>query len=183
MLRNDCKPVIFLINNGGYTIERGYMGKTSDYNDIATWACTELPKVFRPDTTARSLKVKTVAGSGTGTQRAQRQPRLHRVGHGSVRRARCGHPQQQQRRRTRLRTPRPAAPRQRAAPAKQLSQLVEGWALTCRSAVRGYACISASRAAACRKRWRDVCRAQAFPWSSQRNAWLFALMLHQSHRC
>ena len=26
MLRNDCKPVIFLINNGGYTIERGYMG-------------------------------------------------------------------------------------------------------------------------------------------------------------
>jgi indolepyruvate decarboxylase len=61
MLRNDCKPVIFLINNGGYTIERGYMGKTSDYNDIATWAYTDLPKVFRPDTTARSFLVKTVA--------------------------------------------------------------------------------------------------------------------------
>lgn len=37
------------------------MGKTSDYNDIATWAYTELPKVFRPDTTARSFLVKTVA--------------------------------------------------------------------------------------------------------------------------
>jgi indolepyruvate decarboxylase len=61
MLRHDCKPVIFLINNGGYTIERGYMGKTADYNDIATWAYTELPKVFRPDTTAKSFKVKTVA--------------------------------------------------------------------------------------------------------------------------
>jgi indolepyruvate decarboxylase len=61
MLRHDCKPVIFLINNGGYTIERGYMGKTSDYNDIANWAYTELPKVFRPDTTARSFLVKTVA--------------------------------------------------------------------------------------------------------------------------
>jgi len=61
MLRNDCKPVIFLINNGGYTIERGYMGKTSDYNDIATWAYADLPKVFRPDTTARSFVVKTVA--------------------------------------------------------------------------------------------------------------------------
>jgi len=61
ILRNDCKPVIFLINNGGYTIERGYMGKTSDYNDIAAWAYTELPKVFRPDTTARSFLVKTVA--------------------------------------------------------------------------------------------------------------------------
>jgi indolepyruvate decarboxylase len=61
MLRHDCKPVIFLINNGGYTIERGYMGKTADYNDIATWAYTELPKVYRPDTTAKSFQVKTVA--------------------------------------------------------------------------------------------------------------------------
>jgi indolepyruvate decarboxylase len=60
MLRNDCKPVIFLINNGGYTIERGYMGKTAEYNDIAAWAYAELPKVFRPDTTARSFVVKTV---------------------------------------------------------------------------------------------------------------------------
>jgi indolepyruvate decarboxylase len=61
MLRHDCKPVIFLINNGGYTIERGYMGKTETYNDIAPWAYAELPKVFRPDTTARSFVVKTVA--------------------------------------------------------------------------------------------------------------------------
>jgi indolepyruvate decarboxylase len=61
MLRHDCKPVIFLINNGGYTIERGYMGKTADYNDIARWAYADLPKVFRPDTTARSFVCKTVA--------------------------------------------------------------------------------------------------------------------------
>jgi indolepyruvate decarboxylase len=61
MLRHDCKPVIFLINNGGYTIERGYIGKTAHYNDVATWAYAELPKVFRPDTTARSFVVKTVA--------------------------------------------------------------------------------------------------------------------------
>jgi indolepyruvate decarboxylase len=61
MLRHDLKPVIFLINNGGYTIERGYMGKTADYNDIARWSYSELPKVFRPDTTAQSFVVKTVA--------------------------------------------------------------------------------------------------------------------------
>jgi indolepyruvate decarboxylase len=60
MLRHDCKPVIFLINNGGYTIERGYIGKTETYNDIATWAYADLPKVFRPDTTAQSFVVKTV---------------------------------------------------------------------------------------------------------------------------
>jgi indolepyruvate decarboxylase len=61
MLRHDCKPVIFLINNGGYTIERCWLGKTARYNDVANWAYAELPKVFRPDTTARSFVVKTVA--------------------------------------------------------------------------------------------------------------------------
>ena len=61
MLRHDCKPVIFLINNGGYTIERGYMGKSEEYNDVARWAYAELPKVFRPDTTARSFVCRTVA--------------------------------------------------------------------------------------------------------------------------
>jgi len=61
ILRHDHKPVILLINNGGYTIERGYLGKTAPYNDIATWAYADLPKVFRPDTTARSFVVNTIA--------------------------------------------------------------------------------------------------------------------------
>jgi indolepyruvate decarboxylase len=61
MLWHGHKPVIILINNGGYTIERGYLGKTETYNDVAIWAYADLPKVFRPDTTARSFVVKTVA--------------------------------------------------------------------------------------------------------------------------
>jgi indolepyruvate decarboxylase len=61
ILRHDYKPVIFLINNGGYLIERCYLGKTSRFNDVANWAYADLPKVFRPDTTARSFVVKTVA--------------------------------------------------------------------------------------------------------------------------
>ncbi len=61
MLRHDHKPVIFLINNGGYTVERGYLGKNARYNDVATWAYADLPKLFRPDTTAQSFLVKTVA--------------------------------------------------------------------------------------------------------------------------
>ncbi|HTU39041.1 MAG TPA: thiamine pyrophosphate-binding protein [Acidimicrobiales bacterium] len=60
ILRHDHKPVIFLINNGGYTIERGYIGKDEHYNDIANWAYADLPKVFHPETTARSFVVKTV---------------------------------------------------------------------------------------------------------------------------
>ncbi|WP_330336046.1 hypothetical protein [Streptomyces sp. NBC_00557] len=53
--------MIFLINNGGYTIERGYLGKAEQYNDIATWAYADLPRVLRRDTTARSFVVKTTA--------------------------------------------------------------------------------------------------------------------------
>ena len=60
ILRHDYKPVIFLINNGGYTIERCYLGKTSHFNDVATWAYADLPKLFHPGTTARSFVVKTV---------------------------------------------------------------------------------------------------------------------------
>jgi indolepyruvate decarboxylase len=59
ILRHDHKPVIFLINNGGYTIERGYLGKNETYNDIANWSYADLPKVFRSDTSARSFVVKT----------------------------------------------------------------------------------------------------------------------------
>jgi len=61
MLRHDYKPVIFLINNGGYTIERCWLGKTSRFNDVANWDYAGLPKIFRRDTTARSFVVKTVA--------------------------------------------------------------------------------------------------------------------------
>ena len=61
MLRHDYKPVIFLINNGGYTIERCWLGKTSRFNDVADWAYADLPKVFRRDTTARSFVVKTAS--------------------------------------------------------------------------------------------------------------------------
>lgn len=61
ILRHDHKPVILLINNGGYTIERGYLGKAEPYNDVANWAYAALPKVFRPDTSARSFVVRTVS--------------------------------------------------------------------------------------------------------------------------
>jgi TPP-dependent 2-oxoacid decarboxylase len=61
ILRHDHKPVIFLINNGGYTIERGYLGKNETYNDIANWAYADLPKVFHRDTSARSFVVRTVS--------------------------------------------------------------------------------------------------------------------------
>ena len=46
MMRHGLKPFIFLINNGGYTIERTIQGKDAKYNDVANWAYADLPKVF-----------------------------------------------------------------------------------------------------------------------------------------
>jgi indolepyruvate decarboxylase len=96
ILRHDQKPVIFLINNGGYTIERGYLGKTEPYNDVANWAYADLPKVFRPDTSARSFVVKTCGDLQKRPRRAERYDDLRRINHGPQRRSRCGHQQQQQ---------------------------------------------------------------------------------------
>jgi indolepyruvate decarboxylase len=60
MLRHDLKPIIFLINNGGYTFERTVCGKNGRFNDIANWAYADLPKVLHPGTTARTFVVRTV---------------------------------------------------------------------------------------------------------------------------
>jgi indolepyruvate decarboxylase len=59
ILRHDHKPAILLINNGGYTIERGYIGKNEPYNDVANWSYADLPKVLHPGAPVRSYVVKT----------------------------------------------------------------------------------------------------------------------------
>lgn len=46
MLRLGQNPVIFVLNNRGYTIERYILGMRDAYNDIADWRYTELPGVF-----------------------------------------------------------------------------------------------------------------------------------------
>lgn len=50
MIRQDIKPVIFLINNDGYTVERLIHGMEEPYNDINMWDYKALPKVFGGDT-------------------------------------------------------------------------------------------------------------------------------------
>ncbi|KAH9841375.1 pyruvate decarboxylase [Rhodofomes roseus] len=42
MIRSGLKPIIFLLNNNGYTIERYLHGMTRKYNDIADWKWTKL---------------------------------------------------------------------------------------------------------------------------------------------
>jgi indolepyruvate decarboxylase len=49
IVRHGFTPIILLLNNSGYTIERAILGKTSPYNDIANWAYSDLPRVFGID--------------------------------------------------------------------------------------------------------------------------------------
>nr|AJP77091.1 indole-3-pyruvic acid (IPA) decarboxylase [Tricholoma vaccinum] len=46
MIRKGVKPIIFVLNNSGYTIERCIHGKTRKYNDISNWNWTALFSVF-----------------------------------------------------------------------------------------------------------------------------------------
>ena len=59
VLRNGYKPLIFLTNNGGYTIERTILGKDDSYNDIANWRYTDLPHAFAPEAAVETAVVRT----------------------------------------------------------------------------------------------------------------------------
>ncbi len=43
LLRHGLKPVIILVNNDGYTVERAIHGPEEVYNDIAAWNWTQIP--------------------------------------------------------------------------------------------------------------------------------------------
>ncbi|WP_445169528.1 alpha-keto acid decarboxylase family protein [Mycolicibacterium sp. Dal123E01] len=49
IIRHGFTPIIFLLNNSGYTIERAILGKHSPYNDVANWTYRDIPKVFGID--------------------------------------------------------------------------------------------------------------------------------------
>jgi indolepyruvate decarboxylase len=60
ILRHKQKPIIFLINNDGYTIERLILGETSGYNDVQPWQYAKLCSVFGDSADFESRRVSTV---------------------------------------------------------------------------------------------------------------------------
>ncbi|CAI3924863.1 TPP-dependent 2-oxoacid decarboxylase [Commensalibacter communis] len=56
---HDLKPIIFLINNRGYTIERAIMGFHSKYNDIPNWNYRQLFDAFSDGKEFFSRQVNT----------------------------------------------------------------------------------------------------------------------------
>lgn len=60
MIRRDLKPIIFVLCNNGYTIERFIHGFEDEYNDVNNWKYKGLIDVFNgPEKGARTYTVKT----------------------------------------------------------------------------------------------------------------------------
>lgn len=76
LLRHEQKPIVFLINNDGYTIERYILGETSSYNDIGSWDYAKLPAVLSPQTQAFCIAVATSQQLEMALEQASRQDQL-----------------------------------------------------------------------------------------------------------
>ncbi len=44
--RESLSPVIVVVNNDGYTVERAIHGETAPYNDIVSWSWTDIPNAL-----------------------------------------------------------------------------------------------------------------------------------------
>lgn len=109
MLRDGLKPVIFVLNNQGYTIERAIHGPEQRYNDIARWNWTQLPPALAGERPVKTLRVSDPDGLRRGATRGsgRRSAGLHRSdaaedGHAGTARYRLARHSGTQRRRLRL---------------------------------------------------------------------------------
>lgn len=59
ILREEQAPIIFLLNNRGYTIERFILGMEQEYNDIANWRYADLVEVFNPTSKMATFQART----------------------------------------------------------------------------------------------------------------------------
>jgi indolepyruvate decarboxylase len=59
VMRHNLKPFIFVVNNGGYTVEKAVLGKDAIYNDVANWRYAELPNILSTDDKAETYLVST----------------------------------------------------------------------------------------------------------------------------
>jgi pyruvate decarboxylase len=59
--RFGIPPVIFVLNNRGYTIERFFRGWKAGYNDVDSWDYPALSKAFAPDVSpqVKGFRVQT----------------------------------------------------------------------------------------------------------------------------
>ncbi|MFP2424249.1 alpha-keto acid decarboxylase family protein [Pseudescherichia vulneris] len=76
MLRDGQTPLILLLNNDGYTVERAIHGPEQRYNDIALWNWTQLPQALNLDCQAQSWRVTQTVQLREVLELASRRERL-----------------------------------------------------------------------------------------------------------
>jgi indolepyruvate decarboxylase len=59
MLRENLHPIIFVINNDGYTVERSIHGPEASYNDIKMWRYADIPAALGGNKNFKSYKTNT----------------------------------------------------------------------------------------------------------------------------
>ena len=76
MLRDGLRPLILLLNNEGYTVERAIHGPEQRYNDISLWNWTQIPQALNLDCQAECWKVTNVSQLNDALTRAARGDKL-----------------------------------------------------------------------------------------------------------
>lgn len=76
MLRDGLRPLILLLNNEGYTVERAIHGPEQRYNDISLWNWTQIPQALNLDCQAECWKVTNASQLNDALARATRGDKL-----------------------------------------------------------------------------------------------------------
>ena len=59
LLRHDLKPILFILNNNGYTVERSIHGPNEEYNHVPMWKYGELLDAFGVGYKTTAYQVRT----------------------------------------------------------------------------------------------------------------------------
>lgn len=73
LIRQKCAPIIVVINNDGYLIER-VLHEDGPYNDIQMWKYSELPNVFSDGKNSLGFRVETEEDLVTALNKAKHEP-------------------------------------------------------------------------------------------------------------
>ncbi|GLZ56246.1 thiamine pyrophosphate-binding protein [Actinomycetospora sp. NBRC 106378] len=74
IVREGLAPVIVVVDNDGYTVERAIHGPTEPYNDIVRWDWTAAPAMFAPGGGATACRATTVGELREALRAAREDP-------------------------------------------------------------------------------------------------------------
>lgn len=76
MLRDKQRPIILVLNNEGYTVERAIHGPEQRYNDIALWNWTQIPQALSLEPQAECYRVSEAEQLADALEKVAHRERL-----------------------------------------------------------------------------------------------------------